>query len=100
MNKHTLTLAQLEKFFKAVGTTSIPNILSGIGTYTTNQLRTMSALAGGLQSFPKITDDPRVNFAIDCVVALEQEDDEEPGYDERMYAAEVESFRIDGLLPN
>ena len=59
-------------------------------TLTTEQLRKLVDAIGDGGDWPKATDDPKVNYAVDCIV---QDDGDEPQYDEQMYAAEVEAFR-------
>jgi hypothetical protein len=54
----------------------------------------------GLRDWLKITDDPQVNFAVDCVLAaidcVLADEGEELIYDEQLYAAEVKAFRDRG----
>ncbi len=88
---HTLTTGQLRKFVSAVGGVLESEIASG--QLTTKQLRELAESIGGLRDWPKITGDPQVNFAVDCVTG---NDGEEPPYDEALYAAEVEAFRAHG----
>lgn len=45
--------------------------------------------------WPKATDDPKVNHAVDCIVA---DEGDEPEYEEKLYAAEVEAFKDLGHL--
>lgn len=59
-----------------------------IHTLTTEQMRKFVDAVGGLRDWPKLTDDPKVNFAVDCVVQ-----DEEHTFDERLYADEIEAFK-------
>jgi len=54
---------------------------------TTSQLRTLVEAVGGLKDWPQATTDPRINHAIDCIVA---DEGEEPEYDEQLYAKEIE----------
>ena len=55
---------------------------------TTEQLRKVTDAIGDGEDFPKMTDDPLINFAVDCVVM----DDEEPEYD-GSYIVEATEFR-------
>ena len=64
-----------------------------VHSLTTQQLRKLTDAVGNGSDFPKITDDPRVNHAVDCIVA---DEDEEPEYDEQLGIAEVEAFRARG----
>ncbi len=92
MTTHTLTTEQVQKFIGAIG--GIPQSVAG-GQFTTQQLKTLAESVKGLQDWPKITDDSQVNFAVDCVVV--EDEGEEPTYDERLYATEVEeAFRAHG----
>ena len=90
MATHTLTAEQVQKFIGAVG--GVPRSVTG-GQFTTQQLKTLTESVKGLQDWPNITDDPQVNFVVDCVV---EDEGEEPTYDEQLYAAEVEAFRANG----
>lgn len=45
---------------------------------------------------PRITKDPQVNYAVDCIVGFVDED-EEP-YDEELYLEEIEAFEEAGEL--
>ncbi|MEK7198159.1 MAG: hypothetical protein AAB648_01705 [Patescibacteria group bacterium] len=87
MATHTLTTEQLQKFIGAIG--GVPQSVAG-SQFTTQQLKTLAESVEGLRDWPKVTDDPKVNFAVDCVV---EDEGEEPIYDEQLYAAEVEAFR-------
>ena len=84
MATHTLTDDQMRKFADAVGGTRCSKPLGG--TFITDHLKKIVELIGGLHDWPKLTDDPRVNFAVDCVV---EDDGEEPEYDEEVYAKEA-----------
>lgn len=57
---------------------------------TTEQLRKVVDAMGDGKDWPKATDDPKVNHAVDCIVA---DEGEEPEYDEKLYAAEVEASK-------
>ena len=92
MQVHALTAEQVQKFLDAVG--GVPRSIAG-NQFTTEELRKLAESAGGFHDFPKITDDPQVNFAIDCVV---EDEGEEPTYDEQLYAAEVEVCRAHSLF--
>ena len=59
-------------------------------TLTTEQLRTLVDAIGAGNDFPKNTDDPKVNFAVDCIV---EDDGEEPIYDEQLYLEEIKAFK-------
>ncbi|MDO8676830.1 MAG: hypothetical protein Q7K16_04290 [Candidatus Azambacteria bacterium] len=58
-------------------------------TLTTEQLRKLVDAIGDGKNFPKLTDDPKVNYAVDCIVL---DDGVEPTYDEQTYAVEAEIF--------
>lgn len=90
MTTHTLTTEQLEKFVDAVGGTSKSGIAGG--QFTTAKLQELTESCNGLHDWPKITSDPLVNFAVDCVVAY-GDFEKEPDYDEQLYAEEIEAFR-------
>lgn len=89
MTTHNLTTEQMQKFFDAVG--GIPKTEITGGSFTTEQLKKLIESIDCLHDWPQMTDDPMVNFAIDCVV---ENDGEEPIYSERLYADEAESFRV------
>ena len=57
---------------------------------TTEQLKKLVDAVGDGGDWPKLTDDPKVNYAVDCVV---EDDGEEPTYDEQLYAGEAEAFK-------
>lgn len=59
-------------------------------TLTTAQLRKLVKAIGDGNDFPRYTDDPRVNYAVDCIV---QDDGDVPPYDENLYTKEVEAFK-------
>ncbi len=59
-------------------------------TLTTEQLRKLVSAIGDGSDFPKFTDDPKVNYTVDCIV---QDDGDVPPYDEQMYAAEITAFK-------
>ena len=59
-------------------------------TLTTGQLRKFVEAMGDGSTWPKHTDDPMVNHTVDCIVA---DPGEEPTYDEKIYAEEIEAFR-------
>ena len=90
MTTHSLTTEQVQKFVDAVG--GVPRLVAG-GQFTTQQLKTLAESVGGLQDWPKITDNPEVNFAIDCVV---EDEGEEPVYDKQLYIAEVKALQSHG----
>ena len=60
-------------------------------TLTTEQLRKLVDAIGDGSDWPKATDDPKVNYAVDCIVV--EDDHEEPTYDEQLYAAQIEAFK-------
>lgn len=90
MAAHTLTAEQVQKFINAIWGNR--RTVAG-GQFTTQQLKMLAESVKGLQDWPKMTDDPMVNFAVDCVVA---EEGDEPTYDEQLYAAEVKAFKSHG----
>ena len=59
-------------------------------TLTTEQLRKLVSAIGDGNDWPKHTDDPMVNYAVDCIV---HDDGDVPPYDERLYAEEIEAFK-------
>lgn len=61
-------------------------------TLTTEQLRKLTNAIGDDKEWPKITDDPRVNYAVDCLTT----DDDEPEYDKQLYLDEAEAFKALG----
>ena len=61
-------------------------------TLTTGQLRKLTQAIGSGEDFPKLTDDPTVNHAIDCMML-----GEESLYDEKIYAAEINLARVRGV---
>ena len=87
MEAHSLTTEQMQKFIGAIG--GIPKSVAG-GQFTTQQLKTLAEAVKGLQDWPEHTDDPRVNYAVDCIV---QDDGDVPPYDERLYVEEIEAFK-------
>lgn len=93
MTIHTFTTEQMRKFVDAVGGGTYNQEIAG-GVFLTANLRRLTRSVGGLQDWPKITDDPRVNYAVDCVTA--DLGDPEPRYNEKLYADEVEAFRTNG----
>lgn len=94
MTEHTLTRAQVRRFIGAVGCTSEPQLIIG-NNFSTEQLRTMAEEHGGLVDLPMFTDDPQLNFVIDCVMA---DDDDQPEWSEEEYEAEIKEAKRDGLL--
>ena len=89
---HIFTPNQWKKFADAVGIAEELNVVcSGPGDMIlTSRLRKIVESAGGLRDWPKHTDDPLVNYAVDCIVA---DRGEEPTYDEQLYVREVEAFK-------
>ena len=59
-------------------------------TLTTEQLRKLAEAIGDGSDWPKHTDDPRVNYAVDCIV---QNDGDVP-FNEQLYAAEIEVLKV------
>lgn len=60
-----------------------------VHTLTTAQLRKLVEAIGDGNDFPKHTDDSKVNYAVDCIVA---DDDEILPYDEKLYVKEAKAF--------
>ena len=60
---------------------------------TTEQLRKVVDAIGDGSNWPRATDDPKVNHAVDCIVADEIHD-EQPPYDEPLYLAEIRAAKI------
>ena len=60
-----------------------------VHTLTTRQLEKLLDAMGNGQSWPQITDDPQVNYAVDC---LTDDTALEPEYDEALYRREIEAF--------
>jgi len=57
---------------------------------TTEQLQKLVDAMGDGSDWPKATNDPKVNFAVDC---LTSDEGDGPTYDEQLYTAEVEAFK-------
>jgi hypothetical protein len=57
---------------------------------TTEQLREVVNAIGGGTDWPKITYDPKVNHAVNCIVS---DPGDEPEYEEQMYVQEIEAFK-------
>lgn len=96
MNIHDFNDGQMKKFFDAVGCVREPRLC---GRFTTRQLKSLVKLNGGLNDWPKFTDDPLVNFAVDCIIA--DDDEQPPVYDEQLeqlYLNEIEAAKTEGLL--
>ena len=89
MTVHNLTDMQVQKFISAIG--GVPQTVVGAGKFTTQQLKALAESVDGLRDVPRITDDPQVNFAVDCV-----SQDEELVYDEQLYIEEINAFRAHG----
>jgi len=70
-------------------------------TLTTEQLHKLVDAIGEGNDFPKHTDDPRVNYAVDCVVQLRIQEDPPPAYSElaQTYIEEIEESKRLGLGP-
>lgn len=58
---------------------------------TTEQLRQLVEAGGGDVDSLTHTNDPEVNYSVDCLV---EGDEQVPEYDPRRYAEEVEDFEI------
>ena len=98
MATHNFTAERMSKFLGAVGAhigVDMPQIEGG--EYTTEQLLEMASSRGGLHDWPNHTDDPRINYVVDCVVQSESFsqdiDYKEPEWDESMYSEEVRAFK-------
>ena len=64
--------------------------MSIVHNLTTDQLeKLIEAIGRHRVDWPKITDDPLVNYAVDCLV---QGDDEAGQYDVDLYAREVKAW--------
>lgn len=61
---------------------------------TTEQLRKVVDAMGDGKDWPKATNDPKVNHAVDCIVA---DEGDEPEYDEKLYTAEIKAAKKAGL---
>ena len=61
---------------------------------TTKQLRMVVDAIGDGTSWPKATNDPKVNYAVDCIV---QDDGDVQPYIEELYVREIEAVRAAGL---
>lgn len=61
---------------------------------TTEQLRKVVDAMGDGKDWPKATDDPKVNHAVDCIVA---DEGDEPEYEEKLYTAEIKAAKKAGL---
>lgn len=88
MTGHALTAEQLRKFLDATGSARPPQIQSG--NYTTAELQKLADSLGGLKNWPILTNDPRVNYVVVCVVALKF-GEEEPEFDEKIYTEELKA---------
>lgn len=58
-------------------------------TLTTEQLQKLVEAFGDGKDWPKLTDDPKVNYAVDCIT---QGVGDWP-YDEQLYIKEIEAFK-------
>jgi hypothetical protein len=88
MATHIFTDEQVQKFINAVGGTPKSEV-SG-GQFSTREMRKLAESSGGLQYWPKATDDPRINYAVDCVTS-NMCGEGDPDYDERLYVKEIEA---------
>ena len=61
-----------------------------IHNFTTQQLKKVIDAIGDGKDWPKATDDPQVNYAVDCIVA---DEGDEPVYDQELYVAEIEAAK-------
>lgn len=70
-------------------------------TLTTEQLHKLVDAIGDDSDFPKHTDDPQVNYAVDCVIQFRFRDPPPAPYNKlvHMYVEEVEEFKKCGLVP-
>lgn len=57
---------------------------------TTEQLRMVVDAIGNGRNFPKFTYDPKVNYAVDCIV---NDDADHSPYNEQLYADEIEAWK-------
>lgn len=89
MVKHKLTTGQMQKFVKALGGDNADKFVGG--EFTTLQLmeQTERITRSLPEDLPEITDDPEVNYAIDCYTS----GGDELEYDPEVYAEEIEEFR-------
>ena len=94
MATHTLTPTQMWKFLEANGVPAEPQVEGD--EFTTEKLLEIAASRGDLAPPPSHTDDPLVNYAVDCVRKLDwfgDEPDYEDGpYDADLYAKEIVAF--------
>jgi hypothetical protein len=63
---------------------------------TTAQLQKLTDAISDGKDWPKFTDDPKVNYAIDCMTCL-MVNDLEPDYHELIYAREIAAAKEQGL---
>lgn len=82
---HIFTSEQMQKFLDA---THCVGVKATSGEFTTKELHELVISSKGLSDWPEHTNDPRVNYAVDCVV-----DDDEVPYDEALYIEEIEAFK-------
>lgn len=84
-----LTTKQLKVFFDAVRSSK-----TGVvgGRFNTWELQRMAESTGGFKDFPKRTDDPVINWVVDCITARFC-GDKDPEYDEKLYLEEIEAFK-------
>jgi hypothetical protein len=66
-----------------------------IHNLTTEQLRKLTSAIGDGSNWPQMTDDPEVNYAVDCVIGgiIEEGGKKPPPYDKSRYTAEAEAFK-------
>ena len=94
MATHTLSPEQMRKFLEAHGVPAEPQVEGD--EFTTGKLLEIAASRGDLAPPPSHTDDPLVNYAVDCVRELDWFGDEpnyeEAPYDVDLYAEEILAF--------
>ena len=63
-----------------------------IHNLSTVQLKKLTDAIGDGKNWPKFTDDPKVNHAVDCLTSLMiNEEEEEPEWNEQEYLAEIQA---------
>ena len=70
-------------------------------TLTTEQLDNLVNAIGDDSDWPKHTDDPQVNYVVDCVIILRMKECPLPPYSElaHTYVEEIEASKKAGLGP-
>ncbi|MBU1180405.1 hypothetical protein KJ885_05685 [Patescibacteria group bacterium] len=66
----------------------------------TEQLKKLLDAMGDQSEPPSLTDDPRVNHAVNCLVSYDEEDEPAPTYEEDEYPLidEIEAAKEQGML--